>query len=879
MFKRIITLMLLMVLFIIPASVLSQNVEVSEIINPVDNGEHDFDNFVYNTTPANVNPSISISNTTLVYTENDAPTQIDATATASDADGDADWNGGKLEVQISANAESADEISIPDNLINTSGMNIFDADTVIGTLSHSEGTITNSTKLTITFNSSSTNARVQKVIRAIYYRNTSDNPGTSDRTVTFTVTDNNSASANDTRTIAVIAVNVPTVTTTAASSISTTSATFGGEVISDGGAAVFERGVVYSTSDSTPTIGEGGVTKDTNGTGAGTFSKSIGSLNVNTTYYYDAYAINSEGTSYGGVRSFTTIKATPTVTAWPTATGITYGDDLSSATLIGGTASVSGSFAYDNNTIIPNVGIYSADLTFTPTDATNYNTVGGNIDINVYNIATVTTNAASGIAARTVTVNGIVNANNASTGVTFEYGLTTSYGTTIAAAQSPVTGITNTDVNADISELTPNTIYHYRVVGVNVVGTSNGADLTFTTLSPTVEFNSTSSNGLESVSSADLQVGLSAVSGTAITVEYVIVGTATGMGTDYTLADGTLTISAGDANDNITIIGIVNDLFDEDNESVILTLSNPTNATLGTNTVHTYTIIDDDASPTISDVTDNSTDEDTPTSAIALTTNDADGDSMFLAGISSNQTLLPDSNIVFGGSGDNRTIALTPSLNEFGTVTVILTVDDGNTNSSQDTFILTVNPINDAPVITGQMVLSVEEEKPLEILVDSLTIVDPDNDIFTLSVLDSADYTRSGNTITSDVGFLGDLSVYVQVDDGETKELSEIFILTVTVVEDTGIESSIPHTTALYQNYPNPFNPTTTIEYEIINDCKVEIMIYNNSGMLIKDLVNEHKTTGKYSVIFDAVNLPSGMYYYQMKADGCQKFNKSILIK
>ncbi|NOR44244.1 MAG: T9SS type A sorting domain-containing protein, partial [Candidatus Delongbacteria bacterium] len=224
---------------------------------------------------------------------------------------------------------------------------------------------------------------------------------------------------------------------------------------------------------------------------------------------------------------------------------------------------------------------------------------------------------------------------------------------------------------------------------------------------------------------------------------------------------------------------------------------------------------------------------------------------------------------------------ITPDSNYYGDLTVTVTVNDGVAKLASAPYDLTVtiNPVNDAPVITGQMVLSVVEEKPLEIVVDSLIVTDPDNDTFTLTVLDSANYSISGNTITSDVGFLGDLSVYVQVDDGESKELSDIYILTVTVVEDTGIESSIPHTTTLYQNYPNPFNPTTTIEYEIINDCKVEVMVYNNSGMLVKELVNDHKTAGKYSVVFDASYLPSGMYYYQMKADGFQKFNKSILIK
>lgn len=159
---------------------------------------------------SNQTPVISIDNTNLAYTENDAATQIDGAATASDADGDSDWDGGTLEVQISSNSESADELSIPDNVVgtvNTGGTSLKNGSTVIGTLSASEGTVTNSTTLTVTFNANATNALVQQAVRAIHYRNTSDNPGTSDRTVTFTLTDKNAASANDTRTIPISAQN------------------------------------------------------------------------------------------------------------------------------------------------------------------------------------------------------------------------------------------------------------------------------------------------------------------------------------------------------------------------------------------------------------------------------------------------------------------------------------------------------------------------------------------------------------------------------------------------------------------------------------------------------------------------------------------------
>ena len=163
-------------------------------------------NFIFSNSAYALAPTISIDNSNLSYSENNAATQIDAAATVSDADGDADWNGGTLTVQITANSEAGDEISIPDNVvgtINTSSTNILDNLTTIGTLSANEGTVTAGTMLTITFNASATNALVQQVLQAIHYRSSSENPGTGNRTVNFVATDNTVASANDFRTIAV----------------------------------------------------------------------------------------------------------------------------------------------------------------------------------------------------------------------------------------------------------------------------------------------------------------------------------------------------------------------------------------------------------------------------------------------------------------------------------------------------------------------------------------------------------------------------------------------------------------------------------------------------------------------------------------------------
>lgn len=175
---------------------------------------------VDNKNAGNAAPDISIDNANLAYTENASATQIDSAGTVSDTDGDADWNGGSLSIQITANNEAGDQISISDEdgdgtAITVSGTNIFANGTDIGNLSTSGGVVTNGTALTITFDSDATNSNVQEVLQSIRYSSTIEDPGTSNRTVTFTATDVNLDSNNDTRTIAVTAVNdEPTLTAT-----------------------------------------------------------------------------------------------------------------------------------------------------------------------------------------------------------------------------------------------------------------------------------------------------------------------------------------------------------------------------------------------------------------------------------------------------------------------------------------------------------------------------------------------------------------------------------------------------------------------------------------------------------------------------------------
>ena len=141
------------------------------------------------------------------------------------------------------------------------------------------------------------------------------------------------------------------------------------------------------------------------------------------------------------------------------------------------------------------------------------------------------TGSASSISASGAVLNGTVNANGASTSVVFEYGLDTSYGATAAATESPVTGSTATPVSAVLGELLPNTTYHYRVVATNANGTTNGADMTLTTLPASPSVLTSPATGIGADSATLNGVVNANGDSTSVTFEY---GTDTSYGTTVT---------------------------------------------------------------------------------------------------------------------------------------------------------------------------------------------------------------------------------------------------------------------------------------------------------------------------------------------------------
>lgn len=93
------------------------------------------------------------------------------------------------------------------------------------------------------------------------------------------------------------------------------------------------------------------------------------------------------------------------------------------------------------------------------------------------------------------------------------------------------------------------------------------------------------------------------------------------------------------------------------------------------------------------------------------------------------------------------------------------------------------------------------------------------------------------------------------------------------------IEIGSPMEFSLEQNYPNPFNPSTTINFSTAHTAIVKLVLFNQIGEEVKTLINQEMNAGKYSLNFDASNLPSGVYFYKLTAGTFTSTKKFILMK
>ena len=115
---------------------------------------------------------------------------------------------------------------------------------------------------------------------------------------------------------------------------------------------------------------------------------------------------------------------------------------------------------------------------------------------------------------------------------------------------------------------------------------------------------------------------------------------------------------------------------------------------------------------------------------------------------------------------------------------------------------------------------------------------------------------------------------------GDTGVLTGWCVILTFTCPTGGIQTvEIPNTYDLYQNYPNPFNPVTKIKYGLPKNGNVKLTVYDELGKEVAVLADGYAQANTYEAIFDAANLPSGVYYYRLEADGFNETKKMVIVK
>jgi VCBS repeat-containing protein len=227
--------------------------------------------------------------------------------------------------------------------------------------------------------------------------------------------------------------------------------------------------------------------------------------------------------------------------------------------------------------------------------------------------------------------------------------------------------------------------------------------------------------------------------------------------------------------------------------------------------------------PTIGAIANQSTNEDTATSAISVNVNDVEtaAGSLTVTATSDNPTLVPNANIVVGGTGANRTLTITPAANQSGTANITVTTSDPNGGTTSSTFVLTVNAQNDLPTVSAVANQTINEDAATGAL--AFTVNDAETAAGSLTVTASSSDTTlvpnanivlggSGSnrtlTVTPAANQSGTATITVTATDANGGTTNSTFVVSVTGQNDVPTLANISDVSTAEDTAAAPFTIT-----------------------------------------------------------------------
>ncbi|MEZ4818774.1 MAG: Calx-beta domain-containing protein, partial [Bdellovibrionota bacterium] len=410
--------------------------------------------------------------------------------------------------------------------------------------------------------------------------------------------------------------------------------------------------------------------------------------------------------------------------------------------------------------------------------------------------------------------------------------------------------------------------------------TVHTATITDDDAAPTVNWTSSSQSSGGEAGTMTITAQLDAVSGQNVTVNFSYSGTATNPA-DYNATSSPIVIPAGSTSANVTIT-IAADTLDENNETVIATIGSATNATVGATNVHTATIVDDDATPTVSFITASQTTAESGTVDVTLQLSAISGldvDIPFTINLASTAgnpgdysiTASP-ATITAGSTTTNITLTIvsdaTPELDE--TVIIDMGVPTNATQGAITTNTVTISEGYTPPTVdfTSASQSSIGESGTLTITAQLSAVAALDVDVpFTLSgtAIDPDDYSITASPITITAGnTTADITITIAADTLD--ENDETVIVTMGAPTNASAGTVTVHTATIVDDDATPTvqftsaSQTSTDETDVLT-ITAQLSAASGLPVSVPFTINGASTAidpDDYSITASPVIIPAG---------------------